>query len=299
MKLVKRLRSKIKKALFNFRCRSIYATRPVCCDVESGLIVLSQLYHPDVTMYLLAAKSFARYVSVHRFVVVDDGLTVQDRELLEYHLGDVEFVLTGSARREGLPTGGCWERISTIAAMNAEHYVVQLDSDILTIELPSEVIDAVNGGRSFTLGTPSGTEIVSAASATAVAVKDSAHVQACAERVIDRVTMYPAPKYVRGCAGFAGFARGRLTVTELERFSAEMEQLIGTAKWAEWGSEQVTSNFMIANTPNALVLPVVRYPFMSPNLDIEDAALIHFFGTYRFHQGRYAKLARRVISELA
>ena len=299
MAIIDRLKHKLEKRVFNFRCKRVFQTSPVICDPNSRLVVLSQLHHPDMTMYLLAAKSFARYVSVGRFVIVDDGLTEADRASLQHHLGNVEFVLSVSARREGLPAGGCWERLSTIVEKNANAYVVQLDSDTLTIKSPDEVISAVDDDVSFTLGTPTGTEIISARRAAELASKDSEHVQACAERVIDRVEVYNEPKYVRGCAGFAGFSAGRLGLDEVKHFTKNMEFLLGKEKWAEWGSEQVTSNFLIANTPGATVLPVSTYPFWAPNINPVNTKLLHFFGTYRFYGGMYTQLARAVIRELS
>jgi len=77
-----------------------------------------------------------------------------------------------------------------------------------------------------------------------------------------------------------------------------MEQLVGPSKWREWGSEQVTSNFLVANMPGSLVLPVGRYPFWAPKRDLCETALIHFFGARRFSGGMYRRQARAIIDEL-
>lgn len=78
-----------------------------------------------------------------------------------------------------------------------------------------------------------------------------------------------------------------------------MQQQVGKQKWHEWGSEQVASNFMVANTDNAIVLPVDRYPFWQPCLDINRAVLIHFFGTFRFIGGMYVRQGLRLIKQLS
>lgn len=279
------------KAWLELRCRGVYRSAPVVCDPGSPVVVVSQLYHPDMTMYLLAAKSFARHVRPQRFVLVDDGLTPEDKAILQQQLGTVSFVDRRSVKVDGLPEAGCWERFLTLAQWNREHYVVQLDSDTLTLARPAEVIDCIEARRTFTLGTSSGTHIVPVSEATRYAKTDpDAHVQSRAECAMDQlIEDGKEPFYVRGCAGFTGFAPGTLNVDSIRDYSKRMEQLVGAGKWREWGSEQVTSNFFAANAPGVLVLPVDRYPFWEPNLDIDRATFVHFFGTFRFSQGMYAR----------
>jgi len=295
-------RMKLQKRVFNIRCRNIYHTPSIDCTDSSNVVILTQLYHQDMTMYLLAAKSMARFVAVNHFVIVDDGLTDDDRHRLSHHLGRVRFISTSFVRDKGhaVPSGGCWERLTSLAEINDQHYVIQLDADTLTINRPDEVIDAVVHNHSFTLGTPSGKVVVSAHDAAEYASTfESEHVQSRAEKVLDKTQMFDAPKYVRGCAGFAGFSPGTLNISRIEEFSAQMSALIGKEKWADWGSEQVTSNYFVANAKKAYVLPVDTYPFWAPGGDWKASRLIHFFGTYRFHGGTYARLGRQLIRELS
>jgi hypothetical protein len=77
-----------------------------------------------------------------------------------------------------------------------------------------------------------------------------------------------------------------------------MTSIIGCKKWSEWGSEQVTSNFIVANSEKGQVLPFPEYCFHTPGTDIESATFVHFIGSYRFHGGHYARLAREVIAQL-
>ena len=76
-----------------------------------------------------------------------------------------------------------------------------------------------------------------------------------------------------------------------------MVALIGD-KWQEWGSEQVSSNYLIANSPNSFVLPYPKYAFYWKDADLIDSAFLHFAGTYRFDNGLYKKLSRQVIEQL-
>ncbi len=58
---------------------------------------------------------------------------------------------------------------------------------------------------------------------------------------------------------------------------------------AEWGSEQVMSNIVVANVPSAVVLPHPKYADchkMEPGV----TQFIHFIGSCRFDGGNYARL---------
>lgn len=293
-------RRRIERRWFDWRCRAILRTPPIQPDAEGAVVVVSQLYSPDVIMYLLAAKSFARHVRPRGFVIVDDGLTADDRRTLDHHLGTVRYVPSAEVQSSVCPKGGCWERLLTLSAENRHHYVVQLDSDTLTIAPPAEVMDCIAKRRSFTLGTPTGTHAVPAAEAAAWAAADpDDHVQNHCERALARLAAAATTKYVRGCAGFTGFAPGDLPLARIEAAAEEFARLIGKERFARWGSEQVVSNLMAANAPGSLVLPVDRYPFWAPRLRLDRVSLVHFFGMFRYTEGMYVRQSRRVISELA
>lgn len=292
-------RRKVDRKWFDWRCARVYDTKPIQCDPGSKVVIVSQLYSPDVIMYLLAAKSFCRWVKPREFLIVDDGLTEEDRRALQHHLGKVSFVRTRDVDTHSCPRGGCWERLISLSDRNQSHYAIQLDADTLTISEPREVIQCIQQDRTFTLGTPTGTHLVSAAEATAYAqIHVYEHVQSWTEKVLDRLPDAEKTLYVRGCAGFTGFAKGELPLGGIVAYASALSKLIGPDRFAQWGSEQVTSNLMAANAPNALVLPVDTYPFWIPGLPVDRLALIHFFGTYRYLEGEYLRQSLKVIDEL-
>jgi hypothetical protein len=292
-------RAKLAKRWFNYTTQNVFRTTMVRCDPTSNVVILSQIYAPDLSMYMLAAKSFARFIKPLEFVIVDDGLSASDRQILSNHFERIRFLPTKEVQLGTCPNGGCWERLISIAELNAEHYVIQLDADTLTLSVPNEVAQCIAENRSFTLGTSSGQEITTFKKASEFARQHpSEHVQIQAEIAMDHYPGNEGLHYVRGCAGFAGFSRGLLSVTKVEEFSTTMSGLIGREKWREWGSEQVTSNYLIANAPNPLILPLKSYPFWAPGVDSQQTKLIHFVGTYRFYQGKYMSLARSIIKEL-
>jgi hypothetical protein len=125
-------------------------------------------------------------------------------------------------------------------------------------------------------------------------------VQAVCERSFDQLPESSSLKYVRGNAGFTGFAKGSIDRERISWFSDLMRR-IAKEKWDEWGSEQVTSNLLIANSTDPYVLPFPKYLsyWAHPDVPYETASFIHFIGPHRFSNGFYVESARKVIANLA
>ena len=104
--------------------------------------------------------------------------------------------------------------------------------------------------------------------------------------------------YVRGSSGFAGFSRGGFTRAAITRFHQEMEKLVGIKRWREWGTEQCGSNFAIANSPGAFVLPYPEYASFTPHVARREAKFFHFIGANRFRDDYYAARGQELIAKL-
>lgn len=181
--------------------------------------------------------------------------------------------------------------------------VIQLDSDTVTLEAIPEVLAAIEDNRSFTL---SGDERESEVGVQDIPQFDATfcvgpprldHVQLLAEHALINMPGNEQLRYFRGCAGFAGFSRqpnGRVLV---ERFSEAMHRLIGQ-RWEDWGSEQVASNFVIANEDDVIHLGYDRYINHWLQPIVPQYSFIHFIGTHRYARGAYAKATRAAISAL-
>lgn len=297
-----RLRDRIGRYGFAQAASGVLDTAPLSLTPGSSTMLFSQLQHKDVLLGLVAFKSFAAQVPVGACGILDDGsLTPEDRALLARHLPGVRFVDLAEVRTPACPQGGCWERILWIARLSREHHVVQLDSDTLTLGPIPEVADALAAGRSFAIGTWDRQVIETMAFRQGEAARHLAkvegkpHVQLVAEAHFDRLADWQQLRYVRGCAGFSAFARGRVDLAFIERLSSQMEAAIGRT-WHEWGSEQVMSNLVVANDPDAIVLPHPKYCDCTRLKD--GAAFVHFIGSCRFTGGTYARMAERVIRTL-
>jgi hypothetical protein len=303
---------RLTQARFDRACRDVLRTPPVRAAAGNAPVhVVSMVRTEHLRMYLLAIKSFMRRLAQDGIgpvavTVLDDGsLTEADRAVLGQHVEGI-----GTTRLDGLPTGpcprgGCWERLLHILDLSAQQYVVQLDSDILTMGRIPKVTEAIAANACFTLNSGGGMFIVSLeAAAAAVAAGDQAALQTRAELVLPSL---PAAgedgilgrRYVRGSAGFAGFARGALTRADAEAFSRAMEARLDRATWSRWGTEQVTSSYLVANAPDGRVLPWPDYACLDPSVpEPERCALLHFVGSSRFAGGVYVACGRRTIAEL-
>jgi hypothetical protein len=291
-----RLRTQLARKRFELRCQVVRATPPLR-PVAAPVTIVSMVSHRDLIMYLIAIKSFYRRLGRGKIVTIDDGsLTADDRDLLTEHLGRPTIVALSSLDTGGCPKGGTWERLLLILDRSADEYVIQLDSDTLATSTVDEVVACIDANRAFTLGTRMGQRFETLRDAAArVAEVAGNHVQVVAERAMARFEGADRRGYVRGSSGFAGFARGGFRRPQLEAFSAEMSALVGS-RWTEWGSEQVASSYVVANSPAGQVLPYPKYACFDLNMDPSRSAFLHFIGTNRFDRGVYARLANQVMA---
>jgi hypothetical protein len=293
-----RLSTRLARVRFARQCRAILRTPPICRR-DGAATFVSMLGTRDVRMYLLAIKSLYQHLPASAIVVVDDGtLTPVDRELLRAHLGHIEFVAASAVPLGGCPRGGTWERLLHILDRSVDSYVIQVDADVLALGPVPDVEKAVAANAAFTLSSGGEFDIVDLDEAAAYAAQyDPRHLQFHAEQVLPRLPPGLGRRYTRGSSGFAGFARGGASRATAEAFSAAMQAVMGD-RWKEWGTEQVSSNYLIANSPGARVLPWSRYRcFYGEGLPA-DTRIAHFIGSWRYDHGVYAACARAVIAEL-
>lgn len=292
------LRGKVNRSLFGLKVRGLLRTPPVEIDSSLGLHVLSLLQHKDVLMYLAAIKTFAKHVPVAQVHVVNDGsLSRRDMDCLLGHVPGIVIHETEAFQRPDLPKGGCWERLVAIAELSATSYVIQLDADTLTLGPIQEVLSAVKSEQSFVIGTWDGQEFEPMRERERLA-KDALsrgvrHVQVIAEANFGALNAVENMRYVRGCAGFSGFAKSSNKLDLIGQVSKEMHGCLGDV-WYQWGSEQVMSNIVVANHDSAVVLPHPKYCDCT-KFSIAETQFIHFIGTCRFESGRYSRLVKKVL----
>lgn len=297
-----RARRSLHRKWFDLNCRGLLKTAKLPAS-DSPLTVVSMLCHGEVLMYLLALKSFvSRIGRSPKVVLLNDGsLTAEDTALLNAHITSLQIVPIASVSTGGCPKGSCWERLMLISDLVADTYIVQLDSDTLTLGAIPEVLSCIDGNRSFTLlGDRSHPQVEPMLEACARSKSNlDPQVQALCERSFDLLPESAQLKYLRGNAGFVGFAQGSIDRERIQWFSGLMEKL-ARERWDTWGSEQVTSNLLIANAENPLPLQPPRYLsyWAHPDVPYDESVFVHFIGPHRYDNGFYIRSAKKIVSEL-
>jgi hypothetical protein len=123
------------------------------------------------------------------------------------------------------------------------------------------------------------------------------HIQSVIEAALRDVPGAEELKYIRGCAGFAGFSKSAGGRALAERFAMDAGHAVGP-RFAEWGSEQAASNFVVANDADPIQLPYDRYTNHWEEALPSDPAFIHYIGTYRYDRGSYVASTERAIRQL-
>ncbi|MBV1928433.1 MAG: hypothetical protein KUG81_02865 [Gammaproteobacteria bacterium] len=297
------LKDRLKRRKFNQHAKAILTTPPVVTTPGATASVLTQLQHKDVLMFLVALKSFSQQVPLNTVFILSDGtLTPNDRSILNENISSVEFIELSEVHNEKCPHGACWERLLAIAERNIDNYIIQLDSDTVTLGTLNEVTELIKDDRSFVIGTWDGQDIEPMRTNAERVMKNVNPTQDSHVQMLSEVTFLELPNcddlnYVRGCAGFSGFAKGSIDLSFIENISMSMEGLIGN-KWHEWGSEQVMSNIVVANTPEAAVLPHPKYCDCT-KINATETHFIHYVGSCRFTTEHYANTVTNTITSLS
>lgn len=283
--------------------QGILDTPPIVAQ-DDGVILFSMIGTAVLLPYLVAVKSLHHHLPRGKIVLLDDGtLTAGDKQVLAHHCDQPEIITKQHVDTAPCPRNNCWERLISILDRRSDHFVIQLDSDTVTTGPVPEVAAAIDSNRSFTLaggldeaqhGFKSAAEISQIFHANGPTTD---HVQAHAEAAMKTLPEADSRSYIRGCAGFAGFSKssdGRATVA---RFSEEMDARLGDI-WQQWGSEQVASNWVVANDPDPIQLPYNRYINHWDEPMPESPAFVHYIGTYRYRWGNYSRTTREAIAAL-
>lgn len=298
-----RLRSSLDQRWHDRACRPVLQTAPIT-PADDGLVIFSMMGTAVLLPYLVAVKSLWHHLRRGRVVILSDGtLTAADRAVLAHHCGDPEIIDIAGVDTSGFPTGGAWERLLTILDRRHTDYVIQLDSDTVTLGHPGAVADAITANRSFTLlggpeweiGVKSCTDFVPPEKLSPTA---EAHIQTRMERALGQIADAGNRHYIRGCAGFAGFARrpgGRALASQ---FVGEMENRLGSQAMHEWGSEQVTSSFVVANDPDPVLLPYRQYGNYWAEPWDADCRFMHFVGAHRHDGSAYRDASAAALADM-
>ncbi|HEX3755953.1 MAG TPA: hypothetical protein VHV26_12845 [Rhizomicrobium sp.] len=266
--------------------------------VDAPWSIVSMVSNSDVQMYLLAMKSFySRLKRGKMTAIVDRDMPMAARQTLQHHLPGLRLAILEDIDTGPCQRGGTWERLLYVIDRSREEYAIQLDADTLTFGPIEEVIRCVENNIAYTLGNEGEPIEPMPAIVPSARAMQSNYVGVAAERLFDQYAGAEKLNYVRGSSGFCGFARGGIARPEIEAFHREGERLLGS-RWTEWGTEQSASNFAIANTPGAIVLPYPKYANFDPAVKSAGTVFLHFIGSHRYLGDHFATLAQGVIAQL-
>ncbi|MFT7005532.1 MAG: hypothetical protein ACJAXJ_000030 [Colwellia sp.] len=291
---------KINKFFFNKTAKNVLYTRPLTYKYDERVTIVSMVGATTVNMYLVAIKSFMEHFGYGKIEVINDGsLQPSDISILKHHVPKLNISLASDVDTHGCPTYISWKRLFRIQQLAESSYVIQLDSDTISIGPLYEIDNRVNSNEGFLIGSmrwgaPVRTEFLN----SIVSSWKNTHVQPLAEENFHKMTFFAdGTKYIRACAGFAGYPKKFATIEEIKALSDEIESYIGNV-WHNWGSEQTATCCLISKTKNATPLPWPYYQnhlFPKSNEHIKSMNFIHFIGSNRYDNGTYKKLVHNKI----
>ena len=300
MKVFERIKEIFNKRVFELYVSKIQKTLPIEYRPDAQVTIVTMLGHSTVNMYLVAIKTFMKNFGYGSIEVINDGsLTVSDQDLLKYHIPNIHFSNANDIDTLSCPTYISWKRLLRIAELSKNSYVIQLDSDTVSLAALTDIHDKVQKNEGFLIGSERWRQPVDVSFLHDIVIRwKNKHVQAKAEEIFKDIEFFKdGTKYLRACAGFAGYPKNFATTAEIECLSQQIEEKIGK-KWHEWGSEQTATMCLISKTINASVLPWPKYQnFMFPlsNEPIGSATFIHFIGPTRFKNNSYKQLVKTFI----
>ena len=293
--LKNKLKTKYQKWMYERVVKGVLNTPPLQPG-KLPFIALSMVHQRDVLPYLVAIKSFAKRANPQRVVIVcDPTIGDKERQIFKKHVPHVELRDAAEFRNPDIPVGGTWERLSAISEYAAKAYTVQLDADTITVGSVPEVIAAIKSNFGFVIGEDPEQPLLTLLDAAAISKNwGDKHIQAFAEKRMSSAGLI-MNLYVRGCSGFTGFPVDAEMKSKMLDFSRKMRK-ISQLRWNEWGTEQITSNYIVANSNGAKVLPFPAY--RTPKNTMKNVKFAHFIGYVRFANNLYRESTAGFIANL-
>jgi hypothetical protein len=304
-----RLRKRLNNLHFWLNARAVYDTPPTPCDPGAACTIHTMLGQAELLMYLVAIKSFLRFRPAARVLAHSDGsLTSEHEALLRSHIPGVRVIGTLEADErarnslnpflsEWRARDASWRRVVDTELWCETPRRMIIDSDILTISRPDAVLEWVAGSgptRPLMFGSrdplpagpiPEGT--------------GKRHIQNIfRERLVQFAAEAKgrAEFYQGGTSGYYGCTR-ELSLAEIERLIRA--GLAAGIPMAEWGGEQVLVVYVLSSS-DPIRLDKRKYFNFAPETmgQLDEAAVTHFYGTFRFYRGIYQRLAAQIVRDL-
>ncbi|MBK5294703.1 MAG: hypothetical protein JJE04_23870 [Acidobacteriia bacterium] len=290
-----RLRRSLNYFKFYHKTKRLLDTPPLV-QRAAPLTIVSMVAGHDFHLYILAVKSLYRRLGRGRIVMISDGVSPSSIALIQKHIGPVEVVPVETIDTGKCQRGGTWERLVYLIRRSENEYIIQMDADVLCVGPIPEVLHCIDNNIAFALaeGIPKKPLPDWVEDGIARKSDNVVHVFEKQARQFPDADRF---LYLRGSSGFAGFAKGASNEGILEDFHRRGLKMLGP-RWKEWGTEQLASNFLVANSPNSVPLPKPKYLSYERHQIPNEISLLHFLGYCRFHNGVFARFANQEIDAL-
>jgi hypothetical protein len=305
-----RLRKAINYRRFQLRTRLIMRC-PLACDPSAACAVHTTLCRDDLSLYMVAIKSFLRFCSSVAVVIHDDGtLDEASRRALEENIPGSRVIGAAEADQRAVRELGrnsflfrwrahdaSYRRVIDTEIWKCTPRRIIMDADILCLRLPHQVIGWTGDGATpFLLGQPPVTQPPSQPNGSGGRkfiqnlfkenVPTLSQALGLPDRFLDGTT-----SGFYGCTSELGLEKLEGVVRKSLQIGLPME---------DWGSEQCIVIYLLS-TVGANRLDPERYINFDPSCVpmLSRVSMVHFYGTYRFYQNHYTRLAAQIASELA
>lgn len=301
--LPQRWQGKPETGRHNAAIMDILDTAPILPKPD-GLVLFSMIGAVTVLPFLVAVKSLWRHLGRGRIAILDDGtLAAHDRTILAQHCGDPQIIRLEDVPCGPFPKGEGWEKLLTILDHRAGEYWLQLDSNTVTLGPVYDVERAIASNRSFALldsadAPDQPLELAEFTKACFPQGESGGHLQAQIESRLGQLAPQMKWKYLRGSAGFSGFAAGNAGRDLATAFLHKMQAMLGEDSFHSAGTEQIAANLVIANEGGAGCLPPSRYLNYRARTWDEDCAFVHFSAAHRYDNGSYLAASQSAITRL-
>jgi hypothetical protein len=283
---------------FEWSIRAILDTPPLRL-IQAPWTIVSMVGETDVNMYILAIKSFYfRLGSGKVIAIISKKMNEKEIEKLKYHIIGIEIQIIEQINVGNFQRGGCWERLVYILDRAKNEFVIQIDSDTVTIgDNVVEIKERINANASFAY-VDRNRPITSLSAASAESkLSKSNYVGLVLERSFENWPNADRLRYCRGSAAIAGFARNTEGIELLEGFYSNMKASLGQ-RHQQWGTEQCASNFIIANASTVSMLPFPEYSTYPGVGTDTNVKMFHMLGSVRYADGYYAKKGKEIIKSM-
>lgn len=292
----------LNRFLFKRKINKISNVQPIMYRYDQSVTIVSMVGSGTVNMYLVAIKSFMENFGYGSIEVINDGtLTESDIIILKKLIPNLNISSADDIKTHGCPTYISWKRLFRIQQLAEKSYVIQLDSDTVSLGPLVEIHDRVVLNQGFLIGSERWGKAVDVGLLRDVVSQwNNTHVQPLAEINFHKMKFFAdGTKYIRACAGFAGYPKNFASINEIKELSNEIESYIGKT-WHGWGSEQTATMCLISKTKSACVLPWPYYQnfkFPQSNECIKSMNFIHFIGSNRFDNRIYEQLITKLLKK--